>query len=104
MGFFGKSAEEKAAEQALNAQAESIILTTMDLKCEYDILDVVWSDEVHMDIDADYRAQKNSLKKKAASIGADAVIGVRLFLCNVDGRVTNSGNRRWYGTAVKIRK
>lgn len=100
MGFFGKSAEEKAAEQAMNAQVESIILTTLDLKCDYDIIDVIWSDEARLDVDMDYRAQKNSLKKKAYEIGADAVVGVQLFLCNA----SSNGNRRWYGTAVKIRK
>lgn len=40
---------------------------------------------------------------RALEVGADAVIGVQCFLCNTDGKITNSGNRRWYGTAVKFR-
>lgn len=101
MGFFSSS-KSKEEELVLEAKAEKIILTTMDLKRDYEILDIIWSDEVHLDLNIDYISQKNDLKKKAAAIGADAVIGVRLFLCNVDGRITNSGNRRWYGTAVKF--
>lgn len=102
MGFFSSS-KSKAEDLALESKAAGIILTTMDLKRDYEILDIIWSEEVHMDLNIDYTAQKNDLKKKAAAMGADAVIGVRLFLCNIDGRVTNSGNRRWYGTAVKFR-
>lgn len=101
MGFFSSS-KSKEINSVLDAKAEGIILTTMDLKRDYEILDIIWSEEVHLDLNVDYTDQKNVLKKKAAVIGADAVIGVRLFLCNVDGHVTNSGNRRWYGTAVKF--
>lgn len=43
MGFFSKSPEEKAAKAENEARIDSIILTTLDLKREYDILDIVIS-------------------------------------------------------------
>ncbi len=67
MGFFSSS-KSKAEELALESKAEDIILTTMDLKRDYEILDIIWSEEVHMDLNIDYTAQKNDLKKKAAAM------------------------------------
>lgn len=102
MSFFSFS-KSKEAKSALVSKSERIILTTLDINRDYEILDIIWSDEIHLDVNFDYTNQKNILKQKAAEIGADAVIGVRMFLCNIDGRLTNSGNRRWYGTAVKFK-
>ncbi len=103
MGFFSKSPEEKAQEEAMKAKIDNIILTTLDLKQDYDIIDIVISEEIHADQKALYDAGKRSLKERAAAIGADAVVGVQCFLCNTDGHVTDSGNRRWYGTAVRFK-
>ena len=99
MGFFGKSSEEKAAESANNARIDRIILTTLDLRCNYDIIDIVISEEINADEVKVYEKGKRSLKERAAAIGADAVIGVQCFLCNTGAH----GIRRWYGTAVKFR-
>ncbi len=99
MGFFGKSESEKEQEN----RAKQIILTTTDLKQDYQIIDIVMSEEIHTHQKVMYEAGKTSLRKRAAEIGADAVIGVQCFLCNTDGHVTDSGNRRWYGTAVKLK-
>ena len=103
MGFFGKSAEEKAQDEAKKAKINSVILTTLDLRRDYEIIDIVISEEIHADQKYLYDAGKFSLKERASEIGADAVVGVRCFLCNTDGHITDSGNRRWYGTAVKFK-
>lgn len=103
MGFFGKSAAEKERDAANKARLDGIVLTTLDLKRDYEILDIVISEEIRMDQKTAYDVGKQSLKKRAMDIGADAVIGVQCFLCNTDGKLTDSGNRRWYGTAVKFK-
>lgn len=99
MGFFSKSPEQVEKDTKIN----NIILTTMDLKQDYEIIDIVISEEIHVDDRCMYDAGKLSLKKRAAEVGADAVLGVKCFLCNTNGKLTDSGNRRWYGTAVKIK-
>lgn len=103
MGFFSKSPEEKQKQLDKEAKVNSIVLTTLDLKRDYEIIDIVISEEIHTDQKFDYDAAKLSLRKRAAAVGADAVIGVQCFLCNTDGHLTDSGNRRWYGTAVKFK-
>lgn len=99
MGFFGKSAEEKAQEEEKNAKMDSIILTTLDLKMDYEIIDIVISKEIRADQTLAYYAGCKNLKERAAEIGADAVVGVQCFLCDL----AIDGTRRWYGTAVKFK-
>ena len=97
MGFFGKSTEEKEQDEAKKAKTDRIILTTLDLKRDYEIIDIVISKEINGDQTSLYNEGKFNLKEQAAEIGADAVVGVQCFLCN------NVGIRRWYGTAVKFK-
>lgn len=99
MGLFGKSPEEKQAEAAIEAKANNIILTTTDLHRDYIILDIVISDEMLAENQKGYADGKHSLKKRAAEIGADAVIGVHCFLAHD----ISTGCRRWYGTAVRFK-
>ncbi len=109
--LYGKTTEQKKAEEeALKAEKEAakekikgMILTTLDIKQDYEIIGIVISQEIWVDEKLDYETGMSSLKIRAAELGADAVVGVRCFFCNNDGRITNSGNRRWYGTAVKFK-
>ncbi len=99
MGFFSKSPEEKVQEEALKAKIDNIILTTLDLKQDYDIIDIVISKEIRADQTLAYYAGCKNLKERAAEIGADAVVGVQCFVCDLDV----AGTRRWYGTAVRFK-
>lgn len=78
---------------------DNIICTTADIKCDYDVLDIIVSKEIAIDDRSNYDAGKRSLKQRAAEIGADAVIGVHCFFSHT----AINGTRRWYGTAVKFK-
>lgn len=90
MGFFGNS-----------SNSDRVLLTTTDLKRDYDIIDIVMSKEITFDQKANFDAGKKSLQERAADIGADAVIGVHCFLSDAGGMGKNT--RRWYGTAVRYK-
>ncbi len=89
MGLFGGNSNN----------SDNIIITTADIKRDYDILDIIVSKEIALDERSNYDAGKRSLKQRAAEIGADAVIGVHCFFSNT----VMNGTRRWYGTAVKFK-
>ena len=82
---------------------DSIILTTADLKRDYEVVDIIYefgqptSGNLgeKMIIDT-IEAQKLALKIAAIKVGADAVVGVRI----ADGGILES---RLYGTAVKFK-
>ena len=99
---------------------ESIILTTVDLKDDYDILDLVnvtvagntWKSEAQalgLDMDSGWLAYgdvstvftvaSSLLKNTANEIGADAVVG-----CEFDVGFDNNGPYvTGFGTAVKLK-
>jgi len=99
---------------------KNIITTTLDIKDDYDILDIVnvtvagntWKDEAKglgLDIDTGWLSQGDvtvvfavasaSLKFSADQIGADAVVG-----CEFDVGFDNEGPYVvGFGTAVKIK-
>lgn len=98
----------------------SIILTTVDLKADYDVLDIVnvtvagntWKDEAKalgIDLDTGWLAYGDvstvfsvasaSLKHTANEIGADAVVG-----CEFDVGFDSEGPYvTGFGTAVKLK-
>ena len=103
------------------AEWQSIITTTLDLKEDYDILDIVnvtvagntWKDEaagLGLEIDTGWLSQGDvsvvfavasaSLKYSADQVGADAVVGFRFITSPV---MQGSAELLAYGTAVKLR-
>jgi len=87
------------------AQEKKIIFTTMDLKQDYEILDLVaWVTSFTTGFLGDnitdvYNGCSREVKNQAIKLGADAVIGVQINLQNVAGMSTMS----IYGTAVKFK-
>lgn len=82
---------EKRAEEELKRKAENIILTTCDLKQDYEIIGLI-----HALGSYDEHDYIKILKTNAAKLGADAVIGIRKLR-------QSDGYPELYGTAVKIK-
>lgn len=82
---------EKRAKEEFDRKIENIILTTCDLKQDYEIIGLVeghgsYTDDTYI----------KDLKLNAAKLGADAVIGIRKI-------IRDYTNPHLYGTAVKIK-
>lgn len=83
-----------------------IIYTTLDVKQEYEIVEII---AATYDVTSTFsgspilKAYTNAwdqFKKNAETIGADAVVGVRIELENMNGQIV--GRVLIYGTAVKF--
>lgn len=91
---------------SLNSEEQKkIIYTTLDVKQNYEVISII---AAPVDISPSfgdpvakaYKAAWEQFMKTATSIGADAVVGVRIELQNMNGQIV--GRLLIYGTAVKF--
>lgn len=89
-----------------DSKPSGIIYTTLDLKQDYEIISII---AAPVDITPGFgdpvaKAYKSAWEKFEAlskSIGADAVVGVKIELQNMNGNIV--GRFMLYGTAVKFK-
>lgn len=76
----------------IHAKTKSLTLTTLDVKEPYEVIDIV----SYRTSTTDLNSLISGIKKAASSLGADAVVGLRL---------ANYGDFFYaYGTAVKFKE
>ena len=90
------------------AEQKKIIYTTMDLKQDYEILDlVVWLETITSGsgfgdaMAGGYNTACKRIEEQAKKLGADAVIGYRVDIQNITRET--AGRVLIYGTAVKFK-
>ena len=89
-----------------NQQQKKIIYTTLDVKQDYEIISIIAapvdiSPGFGNPIAKAYKSAWEQFEATSKSIGADAVVGVRIELQNMNSAVV--GRLMIYGTAVKFK-
>jgi len=88
-------------------EPKKIIYTTLDVKQNYEIIQIIAAAEdiigssglKYSAVEKAYNATWEKLMKTAETVGADAVVGVRVEMENMNGQIV--GRLLIYGTAVK---
>jgi uncharacterized protein YbjQ (UPF0145 family) len=88
-------------------QTKKIVYTTLDVKQNYEIIQIIAAAEdiigssglKYSAVEKAYNAAWDKLMKTAESVGADAVVGVRVEMENMNAQIV--GRLLIYGTAVK---
>lgn len=93
-----------AAEAVVKPGDKKVVYTTLDIKDEYEVVLLVsvfallepgFGDP----LDGALKSVWKDMQKQAEKLGADAVVGIRFELENLEGN--NAGRLMMYGTAVK---
>jgi len=84
---------------------KKIIYTTLDVKQDYEIITIIGtpvdiSTSFGNPVGKAYNAAWEQFMKTAESIGADAVVGIRIEIENINSQIV--GRLLMYGTAVKF--